>query len=581
MRPRQRKHEREHKRQRGQYMTPATLVDDIVRGIPLDNCTHVLEPSCGDGAFVTALASRLLDVSRGHRFPETVNLMGIEIDRSLAERCRARLAEHAATGSSRVNADVFEADFFHAYLTGSLTGTCGSNRHLHHGTFDLIVGNPPFGGTFDHAIEDILDSRLGRRLGRKIKKETYAFFIVACVDLLRPGGRLVFVCSDSLLTIPTMAGLRHLLGELGEVALSDIREFSSETSYPMVILDFVKHRREGRLTRDGVLVDRRAIQATPNLSWGITPDLAPLFAGPLMKDTFVASSGMTTGKNKYFVRTSGLDDCIVEPYRFEFYDAPVTVAYELERARLGKLPIARRRLLEDAEARGDSERRVRIVRRKKPLVVRLPDRRYSPYNKANGRLVFAEPTHWIYWEDDGEAVLTYKRTGNWYLRGVGGQKFFGREGLTWQLVGARFVARYLPRGYILDSGAPCAFVRGNGGRNEVLFALGWLLSDLANRVLKTVINHTMNIQSKDFERMPYPWWVESAKRRIVVESVESMIEEARSGREWKWKDREVRRLSELFEWRPRVMQRSVSMGRSTAGRRKTGDLFHVDDRVAR
>lgn len=578
---RQRKHEREHKRQRGQYMTPASLVDDIVRGIPLDNCTRVLEPSCGDGAFLTALATRLLDVSRGHRSSKSVDLMGIEIDRSLVERCRTRVAEHAVTVSSRVNVDVFEADFFHAYLTGSLAGTCGSNRHLHHGTFDLIVGNPPFGGTFDHAIEDMLDSRLGRRLGKKIKKETYAFFIVACIDLLRPGGRLVFVCSDSLLTIPTMTGLRHLLGELGEVALSDIQEFSSETSYPMLVLDFVKRRRQGRLTRNGISIERRAIQATPNLSWGITPDLAPLFAGPLMKDTFVASSGMTTGKNEYFVRTSDDDHCIVEPYRFEFYDAPVTVAYEAERARLRKLPKARKRALEEAEARGDSERRVRIVRRKEPRVVRLPDRRYWPYNKANGRLVFADPTHWIYWEDDGEAVLTYKRTGNWYLRGVGGQGFFGKEGLTWQLVGARFVARYLPQGYILDSGAPCAFVRGNGGKDEVCFALGWLLSDLANRILKTVINHTMNIQSKDFERMPYPWWVENSTRRIVVECVESMIEEARSGRRWKWKDREIRHLSKLFEWHPRVKQRSVPTAPSSARRMETGDLFQAEGRVGR
>lgn len=578
---RQRKHEREHKRQRGQYMTPASLVDDIVRGIPLDTCTRVLEPSCGDGAFLSALATRLLDESRRHRSPKSINLMGIEIDAPLADRCRTRLAKHPVVGSTCVNVDVFQADFFHAYLTGSVADTCKSTRHLHHGTFDLIVGNPPFGGTFDHAIEDILDSRLGRRLGKKIKKETYAFFIVACVDLLRPGGRLVFVCSDSLLTIPTMTGLRYLLSELGEVALLDIREFSSETSYPMLVLDFVKGRRQRRLTRNGVLIDHRAIHATPNLSWGVTPDLAPLFTGPLMSDRFVASSGMTTGKNEYFVRSSDEDHCIVEPYRFEFYDAPVTVAYEVERARLGKLPKARRRLLEQAEARGDSERRIRILKREKPRVVRLPDRRYRPYNKANGRLVFAEPTHWIYWEDDGDAVLTYKRTGNWYLRGVGGQRFFGREGLTWQLVGARFVARYLPGGYILDSGGPCAFLREDSDRAELFFALGWLLSDLANRILKTVINHTMNIQSKDFERMPYPWWVKDSTREIVVECVESMIAEVRSGRRWKWHDQEIRHLSKLFEWHPTVKQKGVQTTPSTVRGMETGDLFQAERRLGR
>ena len=469
---RKRKHERAQKRQRGQYMTPSALVHEIVRAIPLDGCARILEPACGDGAFLSALATRLLGTSRTGVSATPASLIGIEIDRLLADRCRNRMTKHSVMESSRVNVDVFEVDFFHSYLTGSLVDTHGPRRRLHHGTFDLIVGNPPFGGTFDHAIEDMLDSRLGKRLGKKIKKETYAFFIVACIDLLRPGGRLVFVCSNSLLTIPTMKGLRHLLGELGEVALTDIAGFSSETSYPMLVLDFVKGGQRRRLTRNGVLLDWRAIQATPNLSWGITPELAPLFAGPLMGDHFVASSGMTTGKNEFFVRSSDDSRRIVEPYRFEFYDAPITVAYEEERARLGRLPKVRKRLLEEAETRGDSERRVRIVKRKNPRVVQLPDRRYRPYNKANGRLVFANPTHWIYWKDDGDAVLTYKRTGNWYLRGVGGQKFFGKEGITWQLVGARFVARYLPSGYILDSGAPCAFLRGKAGRDEIVLRVG-------------------------------------------------------------------------------------------------------------
>lgn len=53
--------------------------------------------------------------------------------------------------------------------------------------FDLIIGNPPFGGSIDPSIQDELDDIFGVRNSRKIKKETYAFFIVKCVDLLKPG----------------------------------------------------------------------------------------------------------------------------------------------------------------------------------------------------------------------------------------------------------------------------------------------------------------------------------------------------------------------------------------------------------
>ena len=43
--------------------------------------------------------------------------------------------------------------------------------------YDWIIGNPPFGGTIAPDIQDNLDDLYGFRHGRKIKKETYAFFI--------------------------------------------------------------------------------------------------------------------------------------------------------------------------------------------------------------------------------------------------------------------------------------------------------------------------------------------------------------------------------------------------------------------
>ena len=422
-----RKHERERKRQRGQYMTPPPLARKIVSGLTTDRGARILEPSCGDGAFLSAILEKLSDVRNRDTVGGEIEIVGIEIDSVLARTARS-LIENSDTSGVVLRADVRQADFFQEYLSAMALGN-SEQGILGRESFDLIVGNPPFGGTFDRSIEDALDDRLGNRLGKKIKKETYSFFIVACIDLLRPGGRLVFVCSDTLLTIPTMTGLRHLLMERGTVALYDIDSFSEETDYPMLILDFTKRGRPGGVSRNSERIDDDAIRSTPNLSWGITKDLSLLFSGgPLLGDFFVASSGMTTGKNDLFVREIDRDNSISEPYQFEFYDAPVTLDYELERARLGKLSEKRIHALRTAQAAGETERRLRVTRRDEPLSVRMPDPRYRPYNKANSRLLFSPPTHGIYWEDEGDAVLTYKRTGNWYLRGVGGQPYFGREG---------------------------------------------------------------------------------------------------------------------------------------------------------
>ena len=527
-------------------MTPPPLAAKIVSRLDLRQCRRVLEPSCGDGSFLAAIADRIGGRSDNRR--EKTELIGIEIDPELVNRSRCLLSEKSTKGHQVFHGGVYQADFFHAYLTSIIPGSDRADtQHLRHNSFDLIIGNPPFGGTFDPRLEDLLDRRLGRRMGKKIKKETYAFFVVACLDLLRAGGRLVMICSDTLLTIPTMTGLRNLLMEKGEVRLSDIREFSSETNYPMLVLDFLKGGRPRRVSRNSVTVSTDAIRATPNLSWGITPELAQFFTGPMLSQYFIASSGMTTGNNALFVRKVRDDGTICEPYQFEFYDAPVTVAYEIERSRLGKMSARRRASLQAAELRGDTQRRVRVVRREENEVIRLPDTRYRPYNKSANGLVYSDPTHYIYWKDEGDAVLTYKRTGNWYLRGVGGQPFFGREGLTWRLVSSRFLPRYLPPGYILDSGAPCGFLRPGVPREELFFVIGWLLSDLANRILKTVINHTRNIQSKDFERMPYPWWVSDPDRMFIIRAIKDMIKMSYEGASWQRSDRPIREISNRFD----------------------------------
>lgn len=547
-------------------MTPSSLATQVIDAVPLDMYKRILEPSCGDGAFLSAIVDRL-DAScfSGDRVDETWELIGVEVDGRLAQSALAT-AVNRNDDTIEVKIRICNSDFFRAYLAGMCNDIHNDTIGFDHGSFDLVIGNPPFGGTFHRDIEDILDKRLGKRLGMKIKKETYAFFIVACVDLLRPGGRLTFICSDTLLTIPTMAGLRNFLMKRGKVKLTNIAEFSAETSYPMLVLDFIKNEDSHRVVRNAKVIDRKAILATPNLSWGVDVETAHFFDGPLLGDRFIATSGMTTGNNALFVRRVRPGQQIQEPFAFEFYQAPVTLKHELERARLGRLSVRREATLKAAEMAGETERRVRVVHRDNPEVVALPDSRYAPYNKANGRIVYSDPTHYIYWRDEGDAVLTYKRTSNWYLRGVGGQRFFGQKGLTWQLVATQFVPRYLPAGYILDSGAPCAFLRQGEDREELYFILGWLLSDTANRILKTVINHTRNIQSKDFERMPYPWWVNDRRRAEAVLTVRTMIDEARHGRLWSRTDEAVRRVGKLFEW----------AGKTVYAGQVAGDLKRAD-----
>ncbi len=528
---------RSAKRQLGQFLTPSPIARRLLADFTFTPTDTVLEPSFGDGSFLLPLVESFLALYEGplaERLARvlTENVWGVEIDPVLYERALAAISEHWGVLPARHN--LRNADFFRAELPNGFT---------------YVVGNPPFGGTIAPELQDALDKALGWRGGHKIKKETYSFFIVKSMDLLGLGGRLRFICSDTFLTINTMQGLRRHLLDTGSPSVTRLGEFSDETQYAMVVLDWVKSGRAEAATVDGCPVARAQIAATGNHSWRVTDEYAPYFAGPKLGDFVVATSGMTVGANALFVRPI-LGNAVTEPYTFEFYEDPLTLVREIERARLGVLASAKKADIAARVCRGETRRAVRVVPRETPLTVPLPHPDYKPYNKASAALIYAPPTHVIYWKDAGDAVLTFKKSGPWYLHGVGGRSYFGREGLTWQLISDTLNVRWLPPGYILDSGAPCAFLREDVSEDELFFILGWALSPLCGRLLKDVINHTKNIQGKDFERLPYPFWLSAEAKRELIARVREMVAEARAGRVLGRGDRKVMEVGAGYEPTP-------------------------------
>ena len=524
---------RDRKRQLGQFLTPPQMAHRLVGSLAFTRDDTVLEPSFGDGSFILPLIEKFLPLYEGP-LPGRLDLVlsrnvyGVELDPALHARCLDAIGRRWGYCPTRHN--LLCADFFQTDL-------------LCH--FDAVIGNPPFGGTIAPEIQDKLDREFGWRNGLKIKKETYSFFIVKCLDLLKPGGRLRFICSDTFLTINTMQGLRRLLLDTGAPEVTRLDVFSEETKYAMVVLDFAKTGPVPALTLDGKTVLREQITLTGNHSWQITDEYAPYFAGPKLGDFLLATSGMTTGANDLFVRPI-VDGKVTETHSFEFACAPITLEDEARRARLGFLSPAKRAEIARRVCRGETRRTVRVLPRAEPLEIMLPHFDYRPYNKALNALVYAPPSHAVFWKDEGDAVLTFKKSGNWYLRGVGGAKHFGREGLTWQLISQTLNARYLPPGYILDSGAPCAFLREGVAGDELYFILGWTFSDLCHRLLKDVINHTKNIQGKDFERLPYPFWVPAETKQAVTERVKGMVREAQAGRVFRRGDAEAAEVGAAF-----------------------------------
>ncbi len=173
-----------------------------------------------------------------------------------------------------------------------------------------------------------MDDILGIRNGRKIKKETYAFFLVKAVDLLKPGGRVVFICSDTILTIPTMTGLRSWLQATCDVEVSKVPGAFIDTDQDMLLLTLTKQPTSPtKVTVLGADLATADIQSTPNMSSRINGDLAKYFTGATVGDKMVATSGMTIGNNDLFLRPI-VDGRIREPYAFAFGERAITLEGE-------------------------------------------------------------------------------------------------------------------------------------------------------------------------------------------------------------------------------------------------------------
>lgn len=110
------------RKQRGAWYTPAPLVELVVDRVardlgdaPRDRPVQVLDPACGDGRFLRAVADRLTRDGR------RVELTGCDIDADALES----VAADGEPPVERIHADALAHDW-------------GDRR------FDVVIGNPPF-----------------------------------------------------------------------------------------------------------------------------------------------------------------------------------------------------------------------------------------------------------------------------------------------------------------------------------------------------------------------------------------------------------------------------------------------------
>lgn len=192
------KKDTEPEKLRGAYFTPEAITTQVVRIIHAAGWVHgcVLEPSCGDGAFLTPI-SKIATTER-------LSVDAIELDDDSYEVAHKRFGRVAGFVLTH-------GDFFDFY------------KNQDQKVYDLILGNPPY-IRYQYLTEE-QRAEIGTILsenGMRVNKLVNAWvgFVVACMQLLKEGGHLVFVLPAELLQVKYSEDLReHLLRRCSKLTI--------------------------------------------------------------------------------------------------------------------------------------------------------------------------------------------------------------------------------------------------------------------------------------------------------------------------------------------------------------------------
>jgi adenine-specific DNA-methyltransferase len=290
----------EARKARGAFFTPAELTDFVASWAVRSTADRVLEPSCGEAAFLISAGERLKAL--GAARPGEGQLQGIEI-----HEASARSAADLVAGYG-LEARIRTGDFFDSDPSELL---------------DAVIGNPPyvryqqFTGKARAKAQQIA-LRQGVRLAGLAS--SWAAFVVHAASFLKPGGRLGLVLPAELLTVNYAAPVREFL--MRRFAQVRIVLFEGLV-FPGVLAEVILLLAEGTGPTDHCeLYQARDLSSLAHLSWrswvpenpkqkwigGLLPaEAAGLYARirsgdgiAELRDWGKTDLGIVTGNNRYF-----------------------------------------------------------------------------------------------------------------------------------------------------------------------------------------------------------------------------------------------------------------------------------------
>ncbi len=177
---------------RGGYYTPFDLAYYLSKWVAELNPQNILEPSCGDGVFIDALSLAMTN---------NAAITAVELESKEAKKVLDKV-----NSFKNLAVNVKCTDFLEWYLEGDKNNKC----------FDAVVGNPPFiRYQYLNKKDQGFSENIFKIHNLPFTKHTNAWvpFVIASLDLLKPGGRIAMVLPAEILHVLHAQSLRYYLGQ--------------------------------------------------------------------------------------------------------------------------------------------------------------------------------------------------------------------------------------------------------------------------------------------------------------------------------------------------------------------------------
>ena len=310
---------------RGGYYTPMEVALFLTKFAVNNKTKRILEPSCGDGVFLEALAST----------NSSVQIDGVELDNIEAQKARLRGKEN------RLKFNIINDDFLN------------EDNPVKKNKYDAIIGNPPYiRYQFLEPETQKRSARIFDLAGLEFTKHTnlWVTFVIASIQNLENSGRIAMIIPAEILNVIHPGQLRkYLLTECSKILIIDCQELVFTEALQGTVLLLAEKKKSSNKTEEAMLAIRyeknlKFLQRSP-VKLFQQADYVPTYPSedkwmlPLLSseerevldrvsklpsvrrfgDIAKIEVGMVTGANDFFLVT----DTAIAEYSLEKYALPM------------------------------------------------------------------------------------------------------------------------------------------------------------------------------------------------------------------------------------------------------------------